>query len=185
MYFLNASRTHTRRCLLFLLFRFFCALSSHFHWKTTRANVIVTLLYGWIIPALLTYPDNWDKVFTFVAVFPEGLKITYGKCRRFKWLTVKDVCLFFQTWWIFSWKNFALNNRFGKKTSLLPNSLNFSILARHPMPACCWHIDLGMFTYISLQPTVSPFAFILPLLPSFEWWHCRREFSATSWRWFT
>lgn len=46
--------------------------------------MIVTLLYGWIIPALLRYPDNWDKVFTFFAVFPEGLKITYGKCRRFK-----------------------------------------------------------------------------------------------------
>lgn len=80
-------------------------------------------------------------------------------------ITVKDCAFvpFFQTWWIFCWtllKELCLK----KKTDwgarpLLPNPLNISILASHPMPACCWHIDWRTLACLPIilckQPTVS------------------------------
>ena len=82
------------------------------------------------------------------------------------WLIVKDCAFvpffFFQTWWIFCWtlRELCLKKQVWERGLFSPNPLNISILARHPMPACCWHIDWRTLACLPIilckQPTVSP-----------------------------
>lgn len=142
------------------------------------SDVIVTLHYGWIIPALLRYTDEWNE--TFSCSFLTRLKATDEKGQHvfwiqtdWQWKTVRLCLFFFQTWWIFCWtlRELCLKKQVWERGLFSPNPLNISILARHPMPACCWHIDWRTLACIPIilckQPTVSPCTSTFPFPPLF------------------
>lgn len=58
------------------------------------------------------------------------------------------------------WKSFALKKQVWERTLFSPGPWNISLRARHPMPACCWHIDWRTLACLRTapcnQPTVSP-----------------------------
>lgn len=122
-----------------------------------------------------------EKVVKFVAIFRGGRRF---KRKKFCWcfwfrndwqLKTVRLCLFFQTWWISCWtllKELCLKKKTGLRTRpLLPKSLNISILARHLMPACCWHIDWRTLACLPVIPcnqptTVPPYTSVLTSLPT-------------------
>lgn len=181
MYFLNASRNHTQTicsCLLFLLFYFFCALSSFFHRNPPE------LMWLWLCTkdgSFLPFQDismYGKKVVKFVA---RWLKITDKKDLQVFWFRNDDskrLCVrafFFKPGGFpveLYWKSFALKNRLENEASC-PQPLNISILARHPMPACCWHIDWRSLACLPVIPcnqptTVPPYTSIFPFSPHFN-----------------
>lgn len=91
-----------------------------------------------------------------------------------QWSTVKDcVRAFISKPGGFLWtllKELCLKNRFGNEASSPQALKHFLTLARHPMPACCWHIHWRTLACLPItfckKPSVSLFL-RLSFSPSF------------------
>lgn len=175
----------TRRCcrLLFLLFCSVRALSSasHFHQKPPE------LMWLWLCTtdeSFLLFIDiwmkgtKWSNFLQFSKVVDDYRWGKVSRCSDSKMTDGERLCVrafFFSNLVDFSvelyWKSFALKTGLGTRP-LLPNPLNISILARHPMPACCWHIDWRTLACLPKIPCKQPTVF--PCTPIFPFSHFRR-----------